>query len=212
MKAPGISRSKNKLTCPFFSNHQAENRNTEWRNPKSQHRNSKAPAGHPLSNSNAQNKKLKIKTSQMAAHGSIRLSLKPTAATNWGNQSDHQRLEKLFQLWLPRKSFRDINHFMRNRFKQFLKNRSQRRSKPFRDGESLYAGLKRRGLEYLWHNVELHLCMHCQLRLRESRQREICISGSTRWTGSPPFPPFLLYCTFVVKIVKIFQTESWQKC
>lgn len=54
-----------------------------------------------------------------------------------------------FNYGYPRKSFRDVNHFMRCRFKQFLKNRSQRRSKPFRDGESLYAGLKRRGLEYL---------------------------------------------------------------
>ena len=54
-----------------------------------------------------------------------------------------------FNYGYPRKSFRDVNHFMRCRFKQFLRNRSQRRSKPFRDGESLYAGLKRRGLEYL---------------------------------------------------------------
>lgn len=54
-----------------------------------------------------------------------------------------------FNYGYPRKSFRDVNHFMRNRFKQFLKHRSQRRSKPFKDGESLYAGLKRRGLVYL---------------------------------------------------------------
>lgn len=54
-----------------------------------------------------------------------------------------------FNYGYPRKAFRDVNHFMRNRFKQFLKNRSQRRSKPFKDGESLYAGLKRRGLVYL---------------------------------------------------------------
>ncbi len=54
-----------------------------------------------------------------------------------------------FDYGYPSKSFRDVNHFMRNRFKQFLKHRSQRRSKPFKDGESLYAGLKRRGLAYL---------------------------------------------------------------
>lgn len=54
-----------------------------------------------------------------------------------------------FNYGYPRKSFRDVNHFMRGRFKQFLRNRSQRRSKPFRDGESQYAGLKRRGLKYL---------------------------------------------------------------
>lgn len=54
-----------------------------------------------------------------------------------------------FSYGYPRKSFRDINYFMQARFKRFLRNRSQRRSKPFRDGESLYAGLQRRGLIYL---------------------------------------------------------------
>ena len=49
----------------------------------------------------------------------------------------------------PRKAFRDINHFMRCRFKCFLRHRSQRKSKPFRDGVSLYAGLKEKGLIYL---------------------------------------------------------------
>jgi len=49
----------------------------------------------------------------------------------------------------PRKAFRDVNHFARNRFQRFLRNRSQRRSKPFRAGESLYAGLQRYGLRYL---------------------------------------------------------------
>lgn len=49
----------------------------------------------------------------------------------------------------PREVFRDLNHFVRCRFQRFLKNRSQRRSKPFRQGERLYAGLKRYGLVYL---------------------------------------------------------------
>ncbi|MGD9055861.1 MAG: group II intron maturase-specific domain-containing protein, partial [Desulfobacterales bacterium] len=49
----------------------------------------------------------------------------------------------------PRKSYRDVNHFVRCRFARFLRNRSQRRSKPLRSGESLYAGLKRYGLLYL---------------------------------------------------------------
>jgi RNA-directed DNA polymerase len=49
----------------------------------------------------------------------------------------------------PRKVFRDVNHFVRCRFERFLLNRSQRRSRPFRQGESLYAGLKRYGLLYL---------------------------------------------------------------
>lgn len=54
-----------------------------------------------------------------------------------------------FRYGYPRKVFRDVNHFVRCRFGRFLRNRSQRRSKPFRDGESLYAGLKRYGLVYL---------------------------------------------------------------
>ena len=49
----------------------------------------------------------------------------------------------------PRKVFREVNRFVRCRFQRFLGNRSQRRSKPFRQGESLYAGLKRYGLVYL---------------------------------------------------------------
>ncbi len=54
-----------------------------------------------------------------------------------------------FRYGYPRKTFRDVNHFVRCRFKRFLLNRSQRRSRPFRQGESLYAGLKRYGLLYL---------------------------------------------------------------
>ena len=49
----------------------------------------------------------------------------------------------------PRKAFRDVNRFVRCRFERFLDNRSQRRSKPFRQGERLYAGFKRYGLVYL---------------------------------------------------------------
>ena len=49
----------------------------------------------------------------------------------------------------PRKAFRDVNHYLQIRFESFFKNRSQRRSKPFRKGESNYAGLKRMGLNYL---------------------------------------------------------------
>ena len=54
-----------------------------------------------------------------------------------------------FDYGYPRKAFRDVNYYMLCRFKRFLRNRSQRRSRPFRDGESLYAGLKRYGLIYL---------------------------------------------------------------
>ena len=54
-----------------------------------------------------------------------------------------------FDSGYPRKAFRDLNHFVRCRFRRFLRNRSQRRCKPFRQGESLYAGLQRYGLRYL---------------------------------------------------------------
>jgi RNA-directed DNA polymerase len=54
-----------------------------------------------------------------------------------------------FKEGYPRKSYRDINFFVRGRFKSFLGNRSQRRCKPFRENESLYAGLQRYGLRYL---------------------------------------------------------------
>jgi RNA-directed DNA polymerase len=54
-----------------------------------------------------------------------------------------------FRYGYPRKTFRDVNHFVRCRFNRFLLNRSQRRSRPFRQGESLYAGLQRYGLLYL---------------------------------------------------------------
>jgi RNA-directed DNA polymerase len=49
----------------------------------------------------------------------------------------------------PRAAFRALNHFVRGRFRTFVRNRSQRRARPFRAGESLYAGLQRYGLHYL---------------------------------------------------------------
>lgn len=54
-----------------------------------------------------------------------------------------------FAYGYPRKVFRALNHFVQCRFRCFLRNRSQRRSKPFRKGESQYKGLKRYGLLYL---------------------------------------------------------------
>ncbi len=54
-----------------------------------------------------------------------------------------------FNLGYPRMAFRDINYYMLTRFCRFTKNRSQRRLKPRRPGESLYACLKRRGLCFL---------------------------------------------------------------
>ena len=54
-----------------------------------------------------------------------------------------------YEFGYPRKAFRDVNYYLQIRFRSFFRNRSQRKSKPFRDGETIYAGLKRLGLEYL---------------------------------------------------------------
>ena len=54
-----------------------------------------------------------------------------------------------FAYGYPRQAFRTVNHYVRVRFRCFLRNRSQRRSRPFRQGESVYAGLQRYGLQYL---------------------------------------------------------------
>ena len=54
-----------------------------------------------------------------------------------------------FRYGYPRVAFRRVNHYLQVRFRCFLRNRSQRRSRPFRAGESLYAGLQRYGLRSL---------------------------------------------------------------
>jgi len=54
-----------------------------------------------------------------------------------------------FQYGSPRGAFRAINYRLQVRFSCFLRNRSQRRSRPFRQGESLHAGLHRYGLHSL---------------------------------------------------------------
>lgn len=54
-----------------------------------------------------------------------------------------------FSKGYPRKCFRDINWFVLDRFKSFINHRSQRRCRPLRDGESLYAGMRRMGYEPL---------------------------------------------------------------
>jgi RNA-directed DNA polymerase len=54
-----------------------------------------------------------------------------------------------FRYGYPRLAFRRVNHYVQVRFRCFVRNRSQRRSHPFREGESLYAGLHRYGLRYL---------------------------------------------------------------
>ena len=54
-----------------------------------------------------------------------------------------------FRYGYPRHVFRGLNYYLQGRFRCFLRNRSQRRSRPFRQGESLYAGLHRYGLRFL---------------------------------------------------------------
>lgn len=54
-----------------------------------------------------------------------------------------------FKLGYPRQAFREINYYLQVRFHRFTKNRSQRRLKPRRPGESLYGCLKRRGLRFI---------------------------------------------------------------
>ena len=50
-----------------------------------------------------------------------------------------------FRLGYPRQCFRDMDKFVLDRFQSFINHRSQRRCRPLRDGESLYAGLRRMG-------------------------------------------------------------------
>lgn len=54
-----------------------------------------------------------------------------------------------FKLGYPRKVFRDVNYYILTRFHRFTKNRSQRKMKPRKPGETLYKCLKRRGLQFL---------------------------------------------------------------
>jgi RNA-directed DNA polymerase len=57
--------------------------------------------------------------------------------------------QRYFRYGYPRVPFRAVNYDLQVRFRCFLRNRSQRRSRPFREGESLYAGLHRYGLRFL---------------------------------------------------------------
>lgn len=50
-----------------------------------------------------------------------------------------------FGFGYPQQCFRDLNWFTLQRFKGFLRHRSQRKCQPLKDGESLYAGLRRLG-------------------------------------------------------------------
>ena len=89
--------------------------------------------------------RLKDKLREMTA-SSYKHTLKDTV--NAVNETV-QGWANYFAYGYPKKTFRDLDWFIRCRFQCFLRNRSQRRSKPFRQGESLYAGLQRYGLKYL---------------------------------------------------------------
>ena len=60
-----------------------------------------------------------------------------------------QGWKNYYSFGYPRKEFRKVNYYIQKCTYSFLRNRSQRISKPFRRGESVYAGLKRYGLKYL---------------------------------------------------------------
>ncbi len=51
-----------------------------------------------------------------------------------------------FRYGYPRAAFRALNYYVQVRFRCLQRNRSQRRSRPFRAGTSLYAGLQYAGL------------------------------------------------------------------
>ena len=89
--------------------------------------------------------RIKDKLRQMTSSGykqTLKITVKAVNLTlqGWANY---------FAYGYPRKTFRELDWFLRTRFGCFLRNRSQRRCKPFREGESLYSGLQRYGLKYL---------------------------------------------------------------
>jgi RNA-directed DNA polymerase len=56
---------------------------------------------------------------------------------------------RYFSYGFPRKVFRAVNRYVLECFRGYLRRQGQRRSRPFRKGESLYAGLHRMGLKPL---------------------------------------------------------------
>ena len=54
--------------------------------------------------------------------------------------------KRSYRIGYPRDALRQLNWYVLCRFRTLLRHRSQRRSHPFRQGESLYVGLRRRGL------------------------------------------------------------------
>jgi len=54
-----------------------------------------------------------------------------------------------YSIGYPRKAFRDLNYHVLKKINLYLKNRSQRKYKPLREGESTYAGMRRYGFASL---------------------------------------------------------------
>lgn len=50
-----------------------------------------------------------------------------------------------YRIGYPRKCFRDLDWFILSRFKSVVNHRSQRKCRPIKEGESLYAGIRRMG-------------------------------------------------------------------
>ncbi len=71
--------------------------------------------------------------------GSIRDVIAEVNATNRSWKTHYE------QIGYPKECFRDMNWFILKRFKTFINHRSQRKCRPLKDGESLYAGIRRMG-------------------------------------------------------------------
>jgi len=71
--------------------------------------------------------------------GSIRDVIGEVNAINQSWKSHYQ------QIGYPNESFKAMNWFVLSRFKSFINHRSQRKCRPLKDGESLYAGIRRMG-------------------------------------------------------------------
>jgi RNA-directed DNA polymerase len=54
-----------------------------------------------------------------------------------------------YRIGYPRKSFRDLNFYVLQRFRSVVNHRSQRKCRPTKDGESLYAAIRRLGYQPL---------------------------------------------------------------
>lgn len=94
-----------------------------------------------------------------SAKAVARVREKIRAITRWSSRPLREIVDDLNQVlrgWrqyfgqgYPRKVFRDVNYFVLERFRRMLRQKSQRRCRPFRAGESIYRGLRRYGYQPL---------------------------------------------------------------